>query len=205
MRKSLQVFMMLALTAAFSAGQQRSTGGIKGKVRVESGSAAGVTVSVRMADRELGRAQTNRKGEFGFNSLAPGTYVLTFRKPGLSVGTLENVEVTAGKVSDLEDGLVMKVDEGALAFVRGSVFTAEGLSVEGARVDIARINPDGSLKKIEGRVTGETGEFVFRLSPSAAKYRVTAKVGGAHPSSKDIEVDGASVYRVALSISWPAK
>ena len=50
------------------------------------------------------------------------------------------------------------------------------------------------------RITGETGEFVFRLSPETAKYRVTVKADGAQPASKDVEVDSAAVYRVALTL-----
>jgi hypothetical protein len=48
-------------------------------------------------------------------------------------------------------------------------------------------------------VTGETGEFVFRLPPEAAKYRVTLKADGTEPASKDVEVESAVVYRIALT------
>ena len=59
------------------------------------------------------------------------------------------------------------------------------------------------MKKIDGRITTETGSFKFRLSPEQAKYRVSVKTGGAEPVSKDVEIDGAAIYRVALSL--PAK
>jgi len=61
------------------------------------------------------------------------------------------------------------------------------------------------VKKIDGRVTGEIGAFVFRLTPDPGKYRVTARPGGAEPVSKDVEVDGPAVYRIALSIKAPAR
>ena len=38
------------------------------------------------------------------------------------------------------------------------------------------------------------------LTPDVAKYRITAKPNGGDPVSKDIEIDGAAVYRLALSI-----
>jgi hypothetical protein len=42
---------------------------------------------------------------------------------------------------------------------------------------------------------------VFRLTPDVAKYRVTATAKNAQPVSKDVEIDGAAVYRVALTIT----
>jgi hypothetical protein len=67
-------------------------------------------------------------------------------------------------------------------------------------VDVARIGADGSAKKLGSTVTTESGQFVFKLAPSLAKYRLTAKVEGADPVSKEIDVDGAEVYRVALNL-----
>ena len=56
-----------------------------------------------------------------------------------------------------------------------------------------------STQKLDSRVTGETGEFVFRLPPDAARYRIIVKGDGAALTAKDVDVDGAAVYRVALT------
>jgi hypothetical protein len=96
--------------------------------------------------------------------------------------------------------LILGIDEGSIAFLRGSVFTESGRSVPGVRIELARILSENSVQKIDARVTGETGEFVFRLSPETAKYRVTAKAEGAQLVSKDVEIDSAAVYRVALTL-----
>jgi hypothetical protein len=80
------------------------------------------------------------------------------------------------------------------------VFTESGRSVPGVRVELSRIVDENSVQKIDARVTGETGEFVFRLPPETARYRVTVKADGAQPASKDVEVDSAAVYRVALTL-----
>jgi hypothetical protein len=197
-------FMMLLLLAANSFAQKSTltTGGIKGKVRSESGgTVAGVLVIARQGEREVTRVDSNSKGEFILTGLAPGVYGLTFRKPGLSVGTLEDIEVRAGKPRELPDRLILKIDEGTLAFVRGSVFNTDGRSFPGARVELARLQPDGTAKKLDSRISNETGSFVFRLTAEAAKYRITVKAEGAVPVSKDVDVDGAAVYRVALSLS----
>lgn len=198
-RPLLGLVLLLALSGDVLA-QDRSTGAIKGKVRVETGGAQGVSVVVRQGEREVTRAVTNRSGDFTIKGLAPGSYGLTFRKPGLSVGTVEDVEVRAGKTRSLGDRLFLSIDEGSIAFIRGSVFNEGGRSVPHARVELARVLEDDSVKKVDDRLTTETGSFVFRLSPEPGKYRVTVKRDGAAPASKDVEIDGAAVYRLAITI-----
>ena len=199
LRQQIAAVLIIFALQLMVPGQNRGTGSIKGKVKVETGTAAGVSVVVRRGEQEVTRVATDKGGSFVVSGLQPGTYGLTFRKPGLSVGTVENVEVKSGKTRSLGDRLVLSVDEGSIAFIRGSVFSPSGKSVPGARVELARILEDGSTKKIDGRVTTETGSFVFRLTPEPGKYRLTAKISGAEPASKDIEIDGASVYRLAIS------
>jgi hypothetical protein len=198
--KRLPVVLLMVCFAGISAwAQDRTTGFIKGKVRTEVGSPAGVTVIIRQGEQEVRRVETDKGGEFTAK-VPPGIYGLTFRKTGLSVGTIENVEVKAGKTRSLGDRLVLTIDEGSIAFIRGSVFSAEGRSVPNAKVELAKLLEDGTVKKIDGRITNETGSFVFRLAPEAAKYRVSVKSAGADPVSQDMDVDGAAVYRVALSL-----
>lgn len=197
--KSLFVFAIILCAAGIALGQDKSLGAIKGKVRVETGTPAGVTVVVRRGEKEVTRATTNKNGEFVVSRLTPGIYGVTFRKPGLSIGSMEDIEVKAGKTRSLGDRLILTIDEGSIAFLSGSVFTASGRSVPGAKVELAKILEDGTVKKIDGRITTETGSFKFRLSPDPGKYRVSVKTDG-ELISKDVEIDGAAVYRVALSL-----
>ncbi|HEX3187019.1 MAG TPA: hypothetical protein VHQ94_19635, partial [Pyrinomonadaceae bacterium] len=44
--------------------KDKSLGGIKGKVRVETGSASGVTVVVRRGETEVTRVETQKGGDF---------------------------------------------------------------------------------------------------------------------------------------------
>jgi Carboxypeptidase regulatory-like domain len=202
-KKSLFVLAVMLFTATLAVGQQdKTTGAIKGKIRVETGTPAGVTVVVRRGETEVARSTTEKNGDFLVPRLKPGIYGLTFRKPGLSIGTIEDIEVKAGKTRSLGDRLILTIDEGSIAFLSGSVFSATGRSVPNVKVELSRILEDGSLKKLDGRVTTETGSFKFRLSPDPGKYRVTVKTEG-EPVTKDVEIDGAAVYRVALSL--PAK
>lgn len=199
-KKSLFVIAVMLVGATASMAQDKSLGTIKGKVRVETGTPAGVTVIVRRGEKEVTQSITNKDGDFVVSKLTPGIYGLTFRKPGLSIGSIEDVEVKAGKTRSLGDRLILTIDEGSIAFLSGSVFTAGGRSVPNAKVELSRILEDGSTKKIDGRITTETGSFKFRLSPDAAKYRVSVKPEGAEPVTKDVEIDGAAVYRIALNL-----
>ena len=197
--KILPLLAMIFIAAGVSVAQDKTLGAIKGKVRVETGTPGGVTVVVRRGDKEVTHSTTDKNGEFLVSRLTPGVYGLTFRKTGLSIGTIEDVEVKAGKTRSLGDRLILTIDEGSIAFLSGSVFTADGRSVPNAKIELLRILEDGTTKKIDGRITTETGSFKFRLGPEPAKYRVVVKTTG-EPVTKDVEIDGAAVYRVALSL-----
>ena len=203
--KKVLVVTLLCLLSLTAVAQDKSTGGIKGKVRVETGTPSGVAVIVRQGERDIAQGVTDKKGEFVVGRLAPGRYAVTFKKPGLNIGTIDDVEVKAGKTRAIGDNLMLGIDEGSIAFIRGSVFNQNGLSASNVKIELARINDDGTTRKIDGRVSNETGSFVFRLMPEIGKYRVTAKGSGGEPVSKDVEVDGAAVYRVALSLNVPPK
>ncbi|MFY9620327.1 MAG: carboxypeptidase-like regulatory domain-containing protein [Pyrinomonadaceae bacterium] len=190
---------LLALLALAASAQEKdkTTGALKGKVRVERGSPAGVAVILRRGDEEVRRVETDRKGEFTIARVPPGMYGLTIRKPGLAVASIEKLEIKAGSTRSLKD-LILAVDEGSITFLRGSVFTEGGRSVPGVRVELSRVISESSVERLDARNTGETGEFVFRVPPDAAKYRLTLKADGAEPASRDVDVDAALVYRVAL-------
>jgi hypothetical protein len=202
--KAISVVSALLFLAVISPAQDKGTATIRGKVRAEQGSASGVSVILLQGDREVTRVATDKKGEFTIARIAPGSYSVTFRRAGLATGSIPNLDLKSGQKRVLHD-LVLGIDEGSIAFLRGSVFTESGRSVSGVRVELARIVAENSIQKIDSRITGETGEFVFRLSPETAKYRVTVKADKAEPVSKDVEIDSAAVYRVALTVKAPPK
>jgi len=207
----LATLAALVAASALAAAQKRpkkqepTTGTVAGRVKVEAGMSAGsVLVVLRRGDEEVAQTSTNAKGEFTLQGVEPGSYGLTLRKQGLQVGRMENVEVRAGKTVTLRDGLYLPVDEGSIAFIRGSVFSGSGRSFGGAKVELARVEADGSLKKLDSRVSNATGSFAFRLPPERARYRLTAKADGMEPATQDVEVEGAAIYRAALSLE-PAR
>ena len=192
--------LLLASVTVVAQDKDKTTGNIKGKVRVEKGTPDGVTVVLRQGEKEISRTAAGRKGDFVISRITPGIYGVSFRKPGLTVGSIDNIEVRAGKTQSLGDRLILSVDDGSIAFIRGSVFTEDGRSVPGVRIELGRVFADGTVKKLDARVTNETGQFVFRLPPDLATYRLLLKADRAQPASQDVEVDGAAVYRRALTL-----
>lgn len=200
--------LALLLAASVFAGQKKkkdarpeaTTGGVRGRVRVDSGSTPeGVSVTLSRGDESVAGGSTDRKGEFEIAGVAPGIYSLTFRKGGLKTAELKPYEIRAGKTSSLSDKVFLPTDEGSIAFLNGSVFSAEGRSVGGARVELWAVAPDGSTKRVDGRVSNGMGQFSFRLKPIAGHYRVAAKADTGE-AAQDVQIEGAMVYRVALSL-----
>ena len=201
--KFFRFVSFLALMFAFSSLPvlAQETGSLKGKVRTTKGeSIAGVTVIARQKGEDVKSVTSYAKGNFLISDLKPGLYNLAFTKNGYSSGVLYNIEVTKKKENDLGNRLILNLDQGTLVLVKGSVFNQEGVSLFGAKVEVEKINSDGSTKKVGSGYSSETGEFTFRFPQGAAKYRVTATAKGVS-ASKEIEVDSPAIYRLAITLN----
>jgi len=176
------------------------SGGIKGKVRTTSGSGiANAVVTVRQQGKDVKTVHADGKGNFTMQGLEAGKYNVVFDADGYASGVLFNVEVKSKATRDLGERLILSVDAGSQAIVKGSVFYKEGTSVTGAQVKVERVNSDGSTKSIGTYYTDISGEFAFRQPGAAAKFRITAKYKDAS-ATKEIEVSNAAVYRLALTL-----
>ncbi len=179
----------------------QETGGVKGKVRTAKGDGiASATVTARQDGEDVKSAASDAKGNFVLENLKPGNYNIVFNKSGYSSGVLYNVEVKKKKTNDLGERLVLSIDQGTQVIIKGSVFTADGRSVGGAKIEIERISGDGSIKKVGSSVSTYSGEFTFRFAEGAAKYRVTASSKNS-AASKEVEVDNAAIYRLAITLN----
>ena len=186
----------IVLTMAVSAFAQ---GGVKGKVRSNRGAAiANATVTARQSGRDVKTVKTDAKGVFQLTGLQGGVYSLVFDADGFQSGLLQGVEVKGG-VRDLGDRLILFPDQGTQVIINGSVFYKEGTSLGGAKIDIEKINADGTVKKITSLYTNVSGEFTFRQPQGSAKFRITAKFKGAE-GVKELEVDTAAIYRLAITL-----
>ncbi len=207
------IFLTLILAVANYAALAQNTSGLKGKVRsTKGGGIASATVTLRQNGEDVKTTTADEDGNFVLENLKPGNYNLVFSKSGYSSGVMYNVEVKKKGIRDLGDRLILNVDQGTLVIIRGSVFAPDGRSIGGADVVIEKVLSDGSTKKIKSTYSslgsdpgiqgGENparGDFVFRLPEGTAKYRITATVKGLS-ASKDVEVDIAAIYRLALNL-----
>ena len=192
----LSVVFIISVVSVFA-----QSGGIKGKVRNPKGNGvANATITARQDGKDLKSAKSDSKGNFVLDGLKDGKYNFVFEAGGYGTGLLTNVEISKGKVRDLKERLILTTDQGTLVLIRGSVFNQDGRSVTAAKVVLERLNADGSTKKLETIYTNVSGEFTFRQPEGAAKFRITASFGEAK-ESKDLEVDQAAIYRLALTLS----
>lgn len=206
MRKDFQIVKFLRigfglsaliLTATLTAAGQ--SGGLKGRIRANSGTGiSNATVTVTKGTADIKTAKSKSDGSFQVSGIEPGYYNLRVEADGYASAVKFSIEIK-DKVKDLGDKLFLRVDQGSLVIIRGSVFFKEGTSVTGAKVEFERINADGSTKRLDSTNSSVTGEFAFRQPPGAAKYRITAKYNGS-AATKEIEVDNAAVYRLAISL-----
>lgn len=188
------------LCLGFAADASAQSGGLKGTVRANNGGTiAGATVTIRKDGRDLKTARSDAKGKFVIEGIPAGSYNVLFDADGFGSGVLYNVEVKGSRTRDLGDRLILSPDQGSQVIIKGSVFYREGTSVTGAKVEIERIDADGSARKIGTAVTNISGEFTFRQPRADAKFRITAKFKGAS-GSKELTVTNAAIYWLAITL-----
>lgn len=193
------LFAVVFVFSSFAAFAQE-TGGVKGKVRTTKGDAiAGASIVARQNGADVKSVNSGGDGKFVLDGLKPGIYNIVFDKSGYASGIKYNVEVKKSKTNDLGERLILVIDQGTQVIVKGSVFNEDGRSVGGAKVEIERISSDGSTKKVGSGYTNISGEFTFKFSEGAEKYRVTASLKDA-TASKDLEVTSAAIYRLAINL-----
>ena len=201
-----KIFFVFSIAAILSvSGLAQEIGGVKGRIRnLQGGVLSEVKVTALQDDKEIKTTVTDKKGEFVMDKLKAGKYSFNFSKQGFTTGTVNNVQIGKNKIRDLGDKLALDVDEGTLVIIKGSVFNETGRSIYGAIVDIARVFDDGTVKKMKSSYSSESGEFTFRFTECTATFRVTASAKG-KTVSKDITVDSAAIYRLALTLNLEEK
>jgi hypothetical protein len=178
----------------------QETGGVKGKVRNNRGEGIStVTVTARKDSQDIKSVRSNDNGDFLLTGLSAGTYNIVFDAKGYSSGLKYGVEVKPNKTSDLGDRLILDVDKGTQVIVQGSVFFKDGTSVTAAKIEVEKLLPGGGTRKVGSLWTNISGEFAFRQPEGPARFRLTAKYKG-QEVSKELEVDSAAVYRLAISL-----
>lgn len=190
---------VLVFAATLSSSALAQSIGVKGKIRSQNGSGIpNATITARQEGKDIKTVRANAKGDFEMPGLKPGVYNVVFDADGYQLGLLQGVEVKGG-MRDLGGNLVLRADQGNQVLVNGSVFFKEGVSLGGAKVEIARVNADGSIKKLTSIYTNVQGEFAFRQQEGTQKLRFTIKYKGAE-AVKELDVDTAAIYRFAVTL-----
>jgi hypothetical protein len=200
-RSALAVLIFLAAFCLPLTAYSQSTGGAKGKVRNSRNQpVAGVSVTARMDGKDVRTVTSGTKGDFTLTGLEPGIYNFVFDAPGYSSAIRYNIAVRRNKSVDLGDRLILVVDKGTLVIIQGSVFFKDGTSVTGARVEVEKINADGTTSSLPPLNTNIYGEFTLHQPQQGhAKFRFTAKYKD-RTASNEIEVDSAAVYYLAIKL-----
>ncbi len=176
-------------------------GGIKGKVRNNKGNGiAGATVTARLDGKDVKTVTADSKGHFTMQGLRSGTYNILVDADGYAAGVKFGVEITNGNIRDLGDRLILSVDQGTQILIKGSVFFREGTSLTAAKVEIERVNDDGSTKNLGSTYSSSSGEFTFRPPAGVTKVRITAKYKGISGSKEIKDIANAGIYRTAITL-----
>ncbi len=198
-KKYFSIAVLCLLTAYCSLLTAYAQGtGVKGKVRSMRGdSISGATITARQNGKDIKSTRSSNKGQFVLDGLESGVYNIAVEAKSYATGVLYNVEVKSGKMRDLGDRLLLAGDKGTQVIIIGSVFYKSGHSAVGAKVELQRVNADGSVKKIGEAFSDLAGEFSFRQPEGSAKFRLKATLQkGA--GSKDLDVDSAAIYRLSI-------
>ena len=194
---AIALILAFGALAAFAQGET----GVKGKVRnAKVGTIEGATITARLKGQDVKSVKSDSKGNFTLTGLEPGVYNFVFEKPGYGAGVKYNVEVKNGSVISLGDNLALMQDQGTLVLLNASVFNQDGRSITGAKVEVEKVNSDGSTKKVATGYTNVSGEFTLRQTEGTAKFRITATFKGVK-ASKEITVDSAGRYSTAITLN----
>ncbi|MBS1789744.1 MAG: carboxypeptidase regulatory-like domain-containing protein [Acidobacteria bacterium] len=202
MKLTLGYALLIKLVLVFSlVPAYGQTGAVKGKVKERDGKALeGVLIRATSVKNKtiVREARSDSKGDFEFTDLPAGDYSFSLEKKGYATFISRNLTVTADDTLKLKSAIELKREESPYASVRGAVLYGVGFSLPNATVIIERIDGGGKFK--QEKLSGEGGEFAFRLKAEKAKYRVTALGKGFQPASTEIEIEGDEVRNIALTL-----
>ncbi|MFA6946609.1 MAG: TonB-dependent receptor, partial [Pedobacter sp.] len=190
---SLNLLLILGTLAAFS----QQPGKISGKVSDSKTNETLIGLTVKLTGSTLG-ASTDVEGKYTLGNLAPGKYSLTFSYIGYQSKNITDIEVLAGKITNL-DVVMVEANSQALAEVvitatvrqesinglyaqqKNSVRISDGISSESIRK-----SPDKNTSEVLKRVSGTTiqdNKFVV-VRGLADRYNSASLDNGVLPSTE---------------------
>lgn len=198
------VMVLLVLAGANSMQAQVTTGTVRGVVRDQTGAVIpGATVTLTNPNTKTSQsAESGSTGEYQFNNLLVGTYVITVQPPAdsnFSTLTLNDVRVKLNEVTDVPT--VLQPGE-ATASVTVSAGGAE--LVDTTTLNLAK--DFSSRQVVDLAQTGEVGGIynLALISPNVSSgggvgVGTGGSVGGQRPRDNDFIVDGIDNNDKAVS------
>ena len=76
------------------------------------------------------------------------------------------------------------------SLLKGTVFTSEGRSFQGAKVTVVRVDIDVKQQKKSRKdgISDSQGEFAFRLDVGPAQYHLTVEAPGFPKQERDVSI-----------------
>lgn len=195
------LIITLVHLVCYCATANAQSGTVKGKVKENGGKAlTGVLVRATSAKNKSVNVEvtSDDKGDFEFTDLPAGEYSFTFEKKGFKTFISRNLTVTGGETLRLKNAIELKTEDEPYSSIRGAVLYGVGYSLPNALVRIERI--DGGKKFKQEKLSGEGGEFGFRLKAEKAKYKITATARGFQEATTEIEIESDEVRNIVLTL-----
>ncbi|HEY9285168.1 MAG TPA: carboxypeptidase regulatory-like domain-containing protein [Pyrinomonadaceae bacterium] len=193
--------LLVALAFASSSYAQTTFGNIRGVVRDPQGAVvpgAAVTVTNRETNASF-TAQTTGEGEYQFNNLLPGTYIVKIEAPSFKTLTLTDVRVELNQTTDVPSeltvggvGETIEVSAGGAELVETTTTTLSKGFNERQAVDLAVTNVGGAF----GGGVNNLALLAPNVSTSGGVGVGTGgSVGGQRPRNNNFVLDGVDNNR----------
>ncbi len=178
----LAIFLVLAAVPAWS--QSTATGTVSGQVTDQQNAAIGGT-SIKLVDNSTKQALTttsNDSGRYIFLNVSPGTYSLTFNKPGFEAYQVNSQSVKVGEVLTINAPLA----------VGSTTTTVEVTSVVGAELQTASSTVGSTINSDSMIYLPNLGREATTLALFQPGVSPEGSVAGAMYDQNTFQLDGVN-------------
>jgi hypothetical protein len=207
MRTSVNVRRVLlvcvgVLLAGASLSAQTTTGSLRGAVTDESGAILpGVTVELS-GQAQIGGAQTavtDRSGQYRFQNLSPGLYVLKVSLQGFKTLVRSDLRVEVGRTFDVD----FRLEVGSLE--ETVTVSAESPLVDGASTAVttnynAEVLQNTPMTRFS---VFDMFQFTPGVSPTQIEDSTTQSAYGSNTNENQYQIDGTNITSPTSGQMWP--
>lgn len=199
--RSLVAVLLLPVLAA-PAAAQTTTGSLQGKVVDTSGAVLpGATVELS-GQAQIGGAQTattDRAGEFRFQRLSPGAYVMKVTMDGFKTSVREGIRVEVGRTFEVDFRLdVGSINETVTVSAESPLVDASSTAVTtNYNAEILKNTPVTRFSVFD------MFQFTPGVSPSQIEDSTTQSAYGSNTNENQYQIDGTNITAPTSGQMWP--